>query len=87
MIPYQGGGEMISEVTFKKTTYQEPPYKYEAGTPNIVGANALGTAIDNVSKIKIENIYKHEQNLLRYATNKIKSRRRNLTTSSAKMQV
>ena len=72
MIPYQGGGEMISEVTFKKTTYQDPPHKYEAGTPNIVGSIALGTALDYVTKINIEKIYKHEQNLLKYATNKIK---------------
>ena len=72
MTPYQGGGEMISEVSFKKTTYQEPPHKYEAGTPNIVGSIALGTAVDYVTKINIEKIYKHEQNLLKYATNKIK---------------
>ena len=73
MTPYQGGGEMISEVSFKKTTYQEPPHKYEAGTPNIVGSIALGTAIDYVTKINIEKICKHEQNLLNYATDKIKS--------------
>ena len=73
MDPYQGGGEMISEVTFNKTTYQEPPHKYEAGTPNIVGSIALGTAIDYVTSINIEKIYKHEQGLLNYATDKIKS--------------
>ena len=73
MDPYQGGGEMISEVTFKKTTYQEPPHKYEAGTPNIVGSIALGTAIDYVTSINIEKIYKYEQGLLNYATDKIKS--------------
>jgi cysteine desulfurase/selenocysteine lyase len=73
MDPYQGGGEMISEVTFNKTTYQEPPHKYEAGTPNIVGSIALGTAIDYVTNINIEKIYKHEQDLLNYATDKIKS--------------
>ena len=73
MLPYQGGGEMISEVTFKKTTYQEPPHKYEAGTPNIVGSIALGTAIDYVKNINIEKIRQHEQNLLNYATDKIKS--------------
>ncbi len=73
MLPYQGGGEMISEVTFDKTTYQESPHKYEAGTPNIVGSIALGTAIDYVNKIKIENIFRYEQNLLNYATNKMKS--------------
>jgi len=73
MLPYQGGGEMISEVTFKKTTYQEPPHKYEAGTPNIVGSIALGAAIDYVKNINIEKICQHEQNLLNYATDKIKS--------------
>ena len=73
MDPYQGGGEMISEVTFNKTTYQESPHKYEAGTPNIVGSIALGTAIDYVTNINIEKIYKHEQDLLNYATDKIKS--------------
>ena len=73
MDPYQGGGEMISDVTFNKTTYQEPPQKYEAGTPNIVGSIALGSAIDYVTNINIEKIYKHEQDLLNYATDKIKS--------------
>ncbi len=73
MDPYQGGGEMISEVTFNKTTYQESPHKYEAGTPNIVGSIALGSAIDYVTNINIEKIYKHEQDLLNYATDKIKS--------------
>ena len=73
MDPYQGGGEMISNVTFNKTTYQEPPQKYEAGTPNIVGSIALGTAIDYVTNINIEKICKHEQGLLNYATDKIKS--------------
>ena len=72
MTPYQGGGEMISEVTFKKTTYQDPPHKYEAGTPNIVGSIALGTAIEYITKINIEKIYQHEKNLLNYATEKIK---------------
>ena len=56
MKPYQGGGEMISSVSFNKTTYQESPYKFEAGTPNIVGAIGLGSAIDYISKIKLENI-------------------------------
>ena len=73
MDPYQGGGEMISDVTFNKTTYQEPPQKYEAGTPNIVGSIALGSAIDYVTSINIEKICKHEQGLLNYATDKIKS--------------
>ena len=73
MDPYQGGGEMISNVTFNKTTYQEPPQKYEAGTPNIVGSIGLGSAIDYVTSINIEEICKHEQGLLNYSTEKIKS--------------
>ena len=73
MDPYQGGGEMISNVTFNKTTYQEPPQKYEAGTPNILGSIGLGSAIDYVTSINIEEICKHEQGLLNYATDKIKS--------------
>ena len=73
MDPYQGGGEMISNVTFNKTTYQEPPQKYEAGTPNIVGSIGLGSAIDYVTSINIEEICKHEQGLLNYVTDKIKS--------------
>ena len=73
MTPYQGGGEMISEVTFDRTTYQEAPHKYEAGTPNIVGSIALGSAIDYVAKINIEEISEHENNLLNYATEKINS--------------
>ena len=73
MDPYQGGGEMISTVTFNKTTYQDAHHKYEAGTPNIVGSIALGSAIDYVTKINIDKICKHEENLLHYATEKISS--------------
>ncbi|GMU96499.1 SufS family cysteine desulfurase [Ignavibacterium album] len=71
MPPYQGGGDMISKVTFEKTLYNELPYKFEAGTPNIAGAIGLGAAIDYVEKIGIENIARHENNLLEYATEKI----------------
>ncbi len=71
MPPYQGGGDMISKVTFEKTLYNELPYKFEAGTPNIAGAIGLGAAIDYVEKIGIENIAKHENDLLEYATEKI----------------
>ena len=53
MTPYQGGGEMISEVSFKKTTYQEPPHKYEAGTPNIVGSIASLPAVDDENKFNM----------------------------------
>ena len=68
MPPYQGGGDMISKVTFEKTTYNELPHKFEAGTPNIAGAIGLGEAIDYVLKVGIENISIHEMNLLEYAT-------------------
>lgn len=68
MPPYQGGGDMISKVTFEKTTYNELPHKFEAGTPNIAGVIGLGIAIDYVLKVGIENISLHEMNLLEYAT-------------------
>lgn len=66
--PYQGGGEMIKEVTFEKTTYADLPHKFEAGTPNIVGAIAFGVAIDYLHKIGFEAITNHEKELLKYAT-------------------
>jgi cysteine desulfurase/selenocysteine lyase len=68
MPPYQGGGDMISSVTFEKTTWNVLPYKFEAGTPNIVGAIGFGTAIDYLSKIGIDNVTAHEEQLLDYAT-------------------
>jgi cysteine desulfurase/selenocysteine lyase len=68
MPPYQGGGDMISSVTFEKTTWNVLPYKFEAGTPNIAGAIGLGAAIDYLAKIGIENVTAHEQDLLNYAT-------------------
>ncbi len=68
MPPYQGGGDMIRSVTFEKTTYNELPYKFEAGTPNIGGAVGLGAAIDYVDKIGLDAIAAHEQQLLRFAT-------------------
>jgi cysteine desulfurase/selenocysteine lyase len=71
MPPYQGGGDMISKVTFEETTYNELPHKFEAGTPDIAGAIGLGAAIEYVNKIGIENIKEHEYNLLEYATKKI----------------
>lgn len=70
--PYQGGGEMIAEVTFEKTTYNELPYKFEAGTPNIADVVATKAAIDFMLKVGIENIAKHENYLLSYATNKLR---------------
>jgi cysteine desulfurase / selenocysteine lyase len=68
MPPYQGGGDMISSVTFAKTTWNVLPYKFEAGTPNIVGAIGFGAAIDYLAKIGIENVTAHETDLLDYAT-------------------
>ena len=71
--PYQGGGEMISEVTFEKTTYAELPNKFEAGTPNIVGAIGFGEAIDYLNEIRFEKIEEYENELLEYATKKLKT--------------
>lgn len=68
MPPYQGGGDMIKAVTFEKSTYNDLPYKFEAGTPHIAGAVGLGAAIDYVTHIGLDAIAAHEQTLLRYAT-------------------
>ncbi|HMA17115.1 MAG TPA: cysteine desulfurase, partial [Thermoanaerobaculia bacterium] len=68
MPPYQGGGDMISSVTFEKTTWNVLPYKFEAGTPNIAGAIGLGTAIDYLSAIGMDRVTAHEEDLLAYAT-------------------
>ena len=67
MPPYQGGGEMISRVTFEKTTYERLPYKFEAGTPDYVGSHALGVALDYVNAIGMDRIAAHEQALTQYA--------------------
>ncbi|MBN1987053.1 MAG: cysteine desulfurase [Prolixibacteraceae bacterium] len=72
MPPYQGGGEMISEVSFQKTTFNEIPYKFEAGTPNITSVIAYGAAIDLMDETGLQNIGRWEQNLLNYATSKLK---------------
>ena len=72
MPPYQGGGDMIKSVTFEKTTYNDIPNRFEAGTPNISGVIALGKAIEYINKIGISNIKKHEEDLLNYATSKLK---------------
>jgi cysteine desulfurase/selenocysteine lyase len=69
--PYQGGGEMIKEVTFEKTTYAELPHKFEAGTPNIAGGIVLGTAVDYMNSIGFDNIQKQEMELLTYATEQL----------------
>ncbi len=69
--PYQGGGEMIKEVTFEKTTYADLPHKFEAGTPNIEGGIVLGTAIDYLNSIGLDNIAAYENELLAYGTEKL----------------
>lgn len=69
--PYQGGGEMIAEVTFEKTTYADLPHKFEAGTPNICGGIAFGVAIDYMNTIGFESISSYENELLNYGTEKL----------------
>jgi cysteine desulfurase/selenocysteine lyase len=68
MRPYQGGGDMIRSVTFEKTTYNDLPYKFEAGTPNIEGAIGLGAAVDYLNAIGMESIARYEHELLVYGT-------------------
>jgi len=72
MPPYQGGGDMIDRVTFEKTTYAQLPAKFEAGTPDYIGAVGLGTALDYLNSIGLDNLYKYEEQLLKYGTNKLK---------------
>ncbi len=72
MPPYQGGGEMISEVSFDGTTFNEIPYKFEAGTPNITSVISFGAAIDFINEVGLENIADWEKQLLDYATNQLK---------------
>jgi cysteine desulfurase/selenocysteine lyase len=71
MPPYQGGGDMISSVTFAKTTYNELPYKFEAGTPNIAGTIGLGAAIDYINEIGMDRITAFEKELLTYGTREL----------------
>ena len=71
--PYQGGGEMISEVTFEKTTYADLPHKFEAGTPNICGGIAFGAAVNYMNSIGFDTIASYEHELLQYATTKMKA--------------
>ncbi len=68
MPPYQGGGDMIRTVTFEKTTYNDLPYKFEAGTPNIAGGIGLGAAFDYVQEIGMDKIAAYEHELLVYGT-------------------
>ena len=69
--PYQGGGEMIKEVTFEKTTYADLPHKFEAGTPNIAGGIVLGTAVDYLNSIGFDNIQQQEKELVEYGTQRL----------------
>src|SRR5690606_7000421 len=71
MPPYQGGGEMIKEVTFEKTTYNVLPFKYEAGTPNIEASICLTQAIEYINAIGLDQIARYEQELLEYATQRL----------------
>ena len=71
--PYQGGGEMIENVSFDKTTFEHPPLKFEAGTPDYIATHGLAKAIEYMSSIGIENIQKHEQSLTEYATERLKN--------------
>ena len=73
MPPYQGGGEMIKRVTFEKTTYNELPYKFEAGTPDYVGSIALARALDYVQGIGMDNIAEYETELCNYALERLQS--------------
>jgi cysteine desulfurase/selenocysteine lyase len=72
MPPYQGGGEMIAEVSFEGTTFNELPWKFEAGTPNITSVISFGAAIDLINEIGLQNIAEWEHSLLEYATSKLK---------------
>jgi cysteine desulfurase/selenocysteine lyase len=67
MPPWQGGGNMIQDVTFERTTYQQPPWRFEAGTGNIADAVGLGTALDYVTRVGIDSIHRYEHDLLVYA--------------------
>jgi cysteine desulfurase/selenocysteine lyase len=71
MPPYQGGGDMILSVTFEKTVYNDIPYKFEAGTPNIAGAIALGAAVDYVTGVGLDAIHAYEDELLAYGTERL----------------
>jgi len=73
MPPYQGGGDMISRVTFEKTEYNVLPHKFEAGTPNMAGVIGLGAAIDYLNRIGMDNIFNHEEELLSYAMDALKA--------------
>ena len=71
--PYQGGGEMIAKVSFEKTTFEEPPLKFEAGTPDYIATHGLAVALDYLQNIGLDNTHRHEQDLTDYALGKLKS--------------
>jgi cysteine desulfurase/selenocysteine lyase len=71
MPPYQGGGDMISSVTFEKTTYNKLPYKFEAGTPDVAGVIGMGAGIEYLNRLGIDRVADHEHELLAYATKMI----------------
>jgi cysteine desulfurase/selenocysteine lyase len=71
MPPWEGGGDMISSVTFEKTTYNRIPYKFEAGTPNIAGVVGLGVAIDYLNAIGMDEVSRHEHEILAYGTKRL----------------
>jgi cysteine desulfurase / selenocysteine lyase len=73
MPPWQGGGNMIQDVTFEKTSYQSPPFRFEAGTGNIADAVGLGAALDYVTAVGIENIQRYEHEMLVYGTERLSS--------------
>ena len=73
MPPYQGGGEMISEVTFDKTTFNELPFRFEAGTPNVAGALGLEAALHYIQSVGAEAMHQYENELLHYATEKLRA--------------
>jgi cysteine desulfurase/selenocysteine lyase len=73
MPPYQGGGEMIATVSFEKTTFNDLPYKFEAGTPDFIGSVALAEALDYISAIGLDTVADYEHQLLTYATEKLQA--------------
>src|SRR5207244_10809620 len=86
MPPYQGGGDMISSVTFERTRYNVLPYKFEAGTPNIAGAIGLGTALEYVEALGLDRIAAHEHALLEHGTEEISQIERLRMTGTARAQ-
>jgi cysteine desulfurase/selenocysteine lyase len=83
MPPFLSGGEMIRNVTFEKTTFKEPPYRFEAGTPDIAGAIGLGAAVDWLERVDIERVAAHDRELLGYATERLREIPRVRLTSAS----